>query len=207
MRTKNFIFFSFILLLVVTAAPAMAIDLGGHIRDGYVINFNMGPAWNELEFTVPDIDGNPVAHKTNAETDLAGGIGIGWARGDYLIVSLGVYGSKSYQWYYGDQFSVSTTQFQLDACVFPWGEGFWLKGGIGPGNISFNAVVPRINITFQEWDWNVVGGAGYELRLSDTVAFGAAYEYRTLGVGAFEGLEDTKVTSHNALFSLRWYMQ
>ncbi len=206
MQTTGIKYFVISLLLVATAIPAQAIDLGGHVRDGVVINFNMGAGWSWLDFSIPNQEGETVNYETDTEADLAGGLSIGWARSDNLVFSLGVYGWKAYYWYTGDQLSASTTQFDLDVCWFPRGEGFWLKAGAGPGNISFTAVAPQINVTFQEWGWNYLAGAGYELRLSDTMAFGAAYEYRGLGVGAFKGLDDTVVSSHNALFSFRWYM-
>jgi len=194
------------LLILVATTPAMALDLGGHDRDGVVINFNMGAGWNWLDFSIPDEDGVLISETTDTEVDLTGGLNVGWARSDNLVFSVGVAGWKARYWYLGNQFSVSTTQFQFDVSWFPRGEGFWLRGGIGPGNISFSAVVPRVNITFQEWGWNLVGGAGYEFRVADTAAIGFAYEYRNLGVGAFEGLDDTVISSHNALLSIRWYM-
>lgn len=202
MRT---VFFTAAFLLLITI-PGLALGLGGHDRDGVVVGFNMGAGWNWLEYSVPTEDGNVLTQETDTEVDLSGGFSLGWARSDELVFSVGVYGWKARYWYAGDQFSASTTQFQADVSWFPRGEGFWLRGGIGPGNISFNAVVPRVNITFQEWGWNLLGGAGYEFRLSNTAAVGFAYEYRHLGVGAFEGLDDTKISSHNALLSFRWYM-
>ncbi len=195
---------SLIILLVTTSALAM--DLGGHDRDGVVVGFTIGAGWNWLDFSIPDDDGNPVSGQTDTDVDLTGGLSLGWARSDHLVFSLGVHGWKAHYYFLGNSYSASTTQFQADVSWFPRGKGFWLRGGIGPGNISFSAVVPRANVTFQEWGWNLLGGAGYEFRVSDTTAIGLAYEYRHLGVGAFEGFDDTEISSHNALLSFRWYM-
>ncbi len=186
--------------------PAQALDLGGHDRDGVVIGLNMGAGWNWMNYSIPHEDDVSLTQETDTEVDLTGGLTLGWARNDHLIFSIGVHGWKARYWYLGDQLSVSTTQFQADVSWFPRGEGFWLRAGVGPGNISFSAVIPRANVTFQNWGWNYLGGAGYEFRVSDTAAIGLAYEYRHLGVGAFEGFEDTQISSHNALLSFRWYM-
>ncbi len=194
------------MIIFLLASSALALDLGGHDRDGVVVNFNMGAGWNWLNYSVVDVNGDPISEETGTEVDLTGGLSVGWARSDNLVFSVGVAGWKARYYYRGDQFSASTTQFQLDVSWFPRGEGFWLRGGIGPGNISYSAVIPQINVTFQEWGWNLMGGAGYEFRVANTAAVGFAYEYRHLGVGAFKGLDDTTISSHNALLSFRWYM-
>ncbi len=206
MRATQLSFLLALTLLLTLGETASALDLGGHDRDGVVVGFNFGVGWNWLDFAIPDDSGNLISEKTDTEYDLAGGISLGWARSDHLIGSIGVYGWKARYWYLGNQISASTTQFQAELTWFPRGKGFWVKGGIGPGNISFSAVIPSVNVTFQEWGWNLVGGTGYEFRVADTAAIGLAYEYRHLGVGAFEGFEDTKISSHNALLSFRWYM-
>ncbi len=193
-------------LLLFLAGPTLALDLGGHDRDGVVVGFNMGAGWNWLDFSVPDESGALVHETTDTEVDFTGNFTVGWARSDNLVFSIGVHGWKARYLYSGERISASTTQFQADVSWFPRGEGFWLRAGIGPGNISFTAVVPQINVTFQEWGWNMLGGAGYEFRVADTAAIGFAYEYRHLGVGAFEDFDDTKISSHNALLSFRWYM-
>jgi opacity protein-like surface antigen len=207
MRTHFLTFVLATAFLFSALTPSLALDLGGHDRDGVVVGFNIGAGWNWLNFAIPDEEGNKVAGKTDTEVDLTGGITLGWARSDHLVASIGVHGWKARYWFLGNQLSASTTQFQADIAWFPRGEGFWLRGGIGPGNISFSAVIPEANVTFQKWGWNLLGGAGYEFRASDSAAIGVAYEYRHLGVGAFEGLEDTKISSHNALLSIRWYME
>jgi opacity protein-like surface antigen len=193
-------------LLLLMAWPALALDLGGHDRDGVVIGFNMGAGWNWMNYSIPHEDDGVLTQETDTEVDLTGNFTVGWARSDHLVFSIGVHGWKARYWYLGNQLSASTTQFQADVCWFPRGEGFWLRAGIGPGNISVNAIIPRANVTFQEWGWNLLGGAGYEFRVADTAAIGFAYEYRHLGVGAFQGLDDTEMASHNALLSFRWYM-
>ncbi len=193
-------------LLLLIACPALALDLGGHDRDGVVIGFNIGAGWNWMNYSIPHEDDGVLTEETDTEVDLTGNFTVGWARNDNLIFSIGVHGWKARYWYLGNQLSASTTQFQADVCWFPRGEGFWLRAGIGPGNISVDAIIPRANVTFQEWGWNLLGGAGYEFRITDTAAIGFAYEYRHLGVGAFKGLDDTEITSNNALLSFRWYM-
>ena len=193
-------------LMVFLASPILAMDLGGHDRDGVVVGFNIGAGWNWMNYSVPHEDLGSLTQETGTEVDLTGGLTLGWARSDHLVFSLGVHGWKARYWYTGNQLSVSTTQFQADVSWFPRGEGFWLRAGVGPGNISLSGVVPRAKVTFQEWGWNLLGGAGYEFRVSNTAAIGLAYEYRHLGVGAFEGLDDTEISSHNALLSFRWYM-
>ncbi len=195
------------LLTLLMAGSALALDLGGHDRDGVVVGFNIGAGWNWMSGSLPDEEGTINSGETDTEVDLTGGLTLGWARSDNLVFSIGVHGWKARYYFFGNSYSVSTTQFQADVSWFPRGEGFWLRGGIGPGNISFSANVPAINVTFQEWGWNLLGGAGYELRVSDSAAIGLAYEYRHLGVGAFQDLDDTKISSHNALLSVRWYME
>ncbi len=195
-----------VFLVLICTDSAMAFELGGHDRDGMTVGFTIGAGWTSMEFSIPDDNGNTVGGNTDTQVDLTGGLTLGWARSDHLIFSLGIHGWKARYYYLGNQYSVSTTQFQADVSWFPRGKGFWLRAGIGPGNISFNAVIPQINVTFQEWGWNLVGGAGYESRVSDTSAIGLEYEYRQLGVGAFSGLDDTEIFSHNALLSFRWYM-
>ncbi len=194
------------MLLFLATTSAMALDLGGHDRDGVVVGFNIGAGWNWLDFSYREDDGTPVSDTTDTEVDLTGGLTLGWARSDHLVFSIGVHGWKARYYYFGNTLSASTTQFQADVSWFPRGEGFWLRGGVGPGNISFSTVTPRANVTFQEWGWNWLGGAGYEFRIADTAAIGFAYEYKSLGVGAFQDLDDTVISSHNALLSFRWYM-
>lgn len=207
MRSLQRILFISLSLVLLTAAASSAMDLGGHDRDGVVFGFNIGAGWNKMDYAFPDDDGLLIGGETNTEVDLTGNLTLGWARNDNLVLSIGAHGWKARYWVRGNSLSASTTQFQIDLAWFPRGNGFWLRGGVGPGNISFSAVVPAANVTFQEWGWAWLGGAGYEFRVSNEVAIGFAYEYRYLSVGAFEDFDDTSMDSHCALLSFRWYQQ
>jgi|GEM_PF-1925474 len=194
-----------LLTLACGALPASALDLGGHDRDGVVVGVNLGAGWNSLEATVPSDDG-PVTGETGTQLDFSGGVNVGWARNDYFIASLGVYGWKEQFWLRGDPLSITTFHFLAELCWFPRGEGFWVKGGIGAGTLDFYwSTIPQVKQA-QKGGTNYVAGAGYEFRVADTAAVGFAYDYRYLTVGEFEGLSDTKVHSHNASLSLRFYM-
>lgn len=201
----------FLVLLVLTMAlssgtSALALDLGGHDRDGVTVGVNMGAGWNKLEYTVNDENGQPVSVDTGTAVDFQGGINVGWARSDHLMGSLGVYGWKEGGWVLGNPVTATTFHFLAEVHWFPRGEGFWLKGGIGAGTLDFSVVTPAYRRTFQESGVNYVGGAGYEFRIADTAALGFAYDFRYLTVGAFQGLDDTKALSHNASLVIRYYM-
>ena len=185
---------------------ASALDLGGHDRDGVTVGINLGAGWNKMDFSVKDQDGEVYNVETGTEVDFAGGLNVGWARNDYLMGTIGFYGWKEGGWVLDNPTTVTTFHFLAEAYLFPRGQGFWIKGGLGYGTLDFSTVTPAQRITFQEGGMNYVAGAGYEFRVADTAAVGFAYDFRYLSVGAFEGLDDTSVTSHNASLSIRYYM-
>jgi len=201
-----FLSFLFLALLLTGSSSAFAMDLGGHDRDGVTVGLNLGAGWNSLEYTVPDVNGNPSTFETETAVDFQGGVNVGWARNDYLIGSLGVYGWKEGGWILGNPVTASTFHFLAEVHWFPRGEGFWLKGGAGWGTLDFSVVTPASRYIFQESGANYVAGAGYEFRIADTAALGFAYDYRYLTVGAFENFDDTKAFSHNASLVIRYYM-
>ena len=194
-----------LIAMATLAGPATAMDLGGHDRDGVVVGLNMGLGWNSLKATVPTLDG-PQSGETGSQLDFSGGLNVGWARSDYFIASIGIYGWKESFYLRGDPLSLTTFHFMAELCWFPRGEGFWLKGGIGAGNLDFYWSKIPVIVHTQSSGMNYTLGTGYEFRVADTAAVGLAYDYRNLGVGEFEGLQDTTVYSHNATLSLRFYM-
>jgi len=206
LRHYRILFFLLLTSFLVSGTAALALDLGGHNRDGVTVGVNMGAGWNSLEYTIPNENNEPTTVKTGTAVDFQGGVSVGWARSDYLVGSLGIYGWKEGGWVLGNPVSARTFHFLAEIQWFPRGEGFWLKGGAGGGTLDFSVVTPERRRTFQKGGWNFVGGAGYEFRIADTAALGFAYDYRYLTVGAFEGFDDTKVFSHNASLVFRYYM-
>jgi opacity protein-like surface antigen len=193
-------------LFVVTASSALAMDLGGHDRDGTVFGLVLGYGWNSIQVTP---DGLPTVDSGNVGT-FSGGARIGWAPSDNFIGSIGFYGwKKSYYTYSYTSTSASEYYFILEGAWFPRGEGFWLKGGIGRGTLDFNATapLPKDSLIFNESGTTLVAGAGYEFRVSDGAAFGIAYDYIYLPVGDFAGFSDVSTTSHNLSLSLNFYIQ
>jgi len=195
-----------LLPMILCATSALALDLGGHDRDGGVLGVQLGAGWNKLEFAVMDDSGETIQGSTGWESAFSGGVSIGWAPNDNFIYSVGIAGWKRSFYQQISPISVTTFHFMLDLAWFPRGEGFWIKAGAGSGTLDFSMVLPEARVTFKKAGWNFVGGVGYELRASDDFALGLAYDFRFLTVGQFEGLEDTKVYSHNASLSLRFYM-
>ena len=192
-------------LLTLAVSPALAIDLGGHDRDGTVLGLTLGYGWNSIEYN--DSDGSAVK-MSNIET-FSGGFRVGWASSDHLIVSLGMYGwKKSYYTPYYLSSSATEYHFMLEAYWFPLGEGFWIKGGIGRGTLDFygQAVDPRDNLVFNEKGWTLGTGAGYEFRVSDGAAIGLCWDYFHLPIGDYGALTDIKTDSHAISLNLHFYM-
>lgn len=192
-------------LVIFTASPVFALDLGGHDRDGTVIGLVMGYGWNSLEYTLSDgtkIDSGSI-------DSFSGGFRVGWASNDNLILSLGMYGWKnSYYSYLYTSTSVKEYHFMLEAFWFPRGEGFWLKGGVGRGTLDFygTAINPNNSLVFNEKGWTLGAGAGYEFRVSDGTAIGFCWDYFYLPIGDYNTITDIKATSNVVSLNLHFYM-
>jgi hypothetical protein len=195
-------------LLLVTALPTFALDLGGHDRDGTVVGLTLGHGWNSVQFTTDNLG----AIDTGNKSAFTGGGRIGWASSDYFIASIGMYGwRKGYYNYYSLSYlntNTSIYHFILEGYFFPRGEGFWIKGGIGRGTMDFNATAPRPqdSLIFNESGWTLSTGAGYEFRIADEAAIGISYDLIYLPVGDFAGFSDVSSTSHNLSLNIHFYL-
>lgn len=187
--------------LLLAAAPAAAVDLGGHDRDGTVVGLEAGPGWTSIKFTS---SGDETT--LDPESAFAGGLNVGWAPRDELIGSIGIYGWKKSFIQDITPVSLTTFHFLAEVSWFPRGEGFWLKGGAGVGSLDLTATLPQQMVTYKKGGFSWTAGAGYELRVSDGTAIGLAYDFRWVQVGSFDFLEKTTVLTHAASFSLRLYM-
>ena len=188
-------------LATACAAPALALDLGGHDRDGVVIGMNLGAGWNRIDM---NLEGQDL--RTDYKSTFSGGLRVGWARNDYFIASLGIYGWKRSYYQEIVPFTVSDFHFLAEIAGFPRGEGFWIKGGAGGGTFDITITRPAAKTTHKKAGWNYTIGAGYELRISDGAAFGLAYDLRYLTVGDFEFFTDTSTFSQNASLNIHFYM-
>ena len=168
-----------LLLCLVTAVPAAALDLGGHVRDGVVVGVLLGGGWNDYNFEVKGLQPTSVS----SGSAFTGGVNVGWARNDHLVGSIGFYGWKKSFYNNITPINSSAYYFMGEVSWFPRGEGFWIKGGIGWANSDFTVVTPE--------EWKVLAGntlayalgAGYEFRLGGTTALGIAYDARWADYG------------------------
>jgi opacity protein-like surface antigen len=189
------------MLLTVCAAPAAAIDLGGHVRDGVVIGLDLGYGWHEVDATY---EGNTL--DTGQSGAFSGGFRVGWARSDNLIGSLGIYGWKKSYYQELTPFTVTDFLFLAELAWFPRGEGFWIRGGVGGGSFDITITTPEAKTTYKQGGWNYSLGAGYELRVAETTALGVTYDLRYVDVGDFEVFERVSTFSQNVALSIRFYM-
>lgn len=196
--------FLVIALLTLFASTASALDLGGHDRDGTVFGLTLGYGWNSIDYT-PEI-GN--ARTSGTFDTFTGGARIGWAPSDFIIGSLGFYGWRSTITTLTPS-SASNYALMLEAYVFPKGEGFWVKGGLGWGTIDFSvtAALPINNIVFNESGLAWSTGAGYEFRVSDGTAVGICYDLLYIPVGDFAGFTDTSSLSQSVSLNLHFYFE
>ena len=87
MTTRARLVLPALMLCLVTAVPAVALDLGGHVRDGVVVGLLLGGGWNTVDYQVKGE--TPQSIKTGSA--FSGGVNVGWARNEYLVGSLGMY--------------------------------------------------------------------------------------------------------------------
>ena len=197
-----------ILLIVMTfmmaaTLPAMALELGGHIRDGVVVGLDFGYGWNNVKFK--DTEGAEVS--TGDIETFNGGFQVGWAPNDNFFGSIGMNGwRRNYNTLAGN-IDGRYYSFMLEGYFFPRGEGFWIKGGIGRGTLDLTFIPPGERYNINEKGLALTTGAGYELRVADTTAVALAYIYQHTDVGDFGGGTDTTVRSHVASLTIRFYVQ
>jgi len=185
----------------VMAIPATAIDLGGHDRDGVVVGFNFGAGWNSYTFDIPDFQETT----TDNILDFTGAVSVGWARNEYFLASVGISGWREDFWVAGVPFSTRNFHILADLCWFPRGEGFWLKGGLGLGDLDFTVVAPAERYAIKKTGWTFVGGAGYEFRVSGGTALGVSYDARYLTIGEFDQFGPTTSLTHALTLNIRYY--
>jgi len=185
------------LLLTVVSGPALA---GGfsHTRDGWVYGLNLGWGWAKAEAN--DRSTNSTL-ESEWEDDFTGGFRVAFAPDDTYT-----YGLEFSGW--------SDPAAGLDETVFwflvqgryyPGGQGLFVNGGIGMGalNLSTTTVAATVSQTNGGFAWGV--GAGYEFRVSPTLAVGVAYDYRDVSVGEVSYFDDVSTAVQSATLAITWY--
>lgn len=190
-----------LLIVLLISVPAAAMDLGGHDRDGVVVGLGLGIGWNKYEFDLPD-EGRV---ETGYQDSFAPMLSVGWARSDYFIASLSLTGwSKSF-YQRVTPMSAKSMVFLADVAWFPRGEGFWIKGAIGLGDIDLTATTATDFLSVKDTGFIYGVGAGYEFRVADQAALGLAYDARFLTLDDMEQFGEVKNTHQSASLFIRFY--
>ena len=189
------------LIVLLICAPAAAMDLGGHDRDGVVIGLGLGIGWNKYEFQLPG--GLPV--ETGWEDSFAPMLSVGWARSDYFIASLSLTGYKKSFYQNITPMSARSMVFLFDVAWFPRGEGFWIKGVIGAGDLDLSITGIEEIHSIKDTGLTYGVGAGYEFRVADQAAFGLSYDARWLTLDEFDQFGETKTINQSASLFIRFY--
>ena len=185
--------------LVLTAVPGLA-HAGGysHTRDGWVYGLNLGWGWAKSEANDTSTQSSL---ESDWEDDLTGGFRVAFAPDDTYT--------------YGLEFSGgSDPAAGLDETVYwvlvqgryyPGGQGFFVNGGVGMGalNLSTTTVAATVSQTNGGFAWGV--GAGYEFRVSPTLAVGVAYDYHDVSVGQVSYFDDVSTAVQSATLAITWY--
>ena len=201
MTTRARLVLPALMLCLVTAVPAVALDLGGHVRDGVVVGLLLGGGWNTVDYQVKGE--TPQSIKTGSA--FSGGVNVGWARNDHLVGSIGFYGWKKDFYNNITPINASHFYFMGEVSWFPRGEGFWLKGGIGMSNSDLTVILPAERKGLADTGWAYSLGAGYEFRLGSTTAFGLAYDARLTSNDESEFFDSTESLLHTWSLSIRYY--
>ncbi len=191
-----------VLMLLLVAGSALALDLGGHDRDGMVIGLTLGHGWNSVQLT----DGQGDNRDTGDMSAFTGAFKLGWARSDKLVGFVGISGWK--RSFYQNIAPASATNFNFLAEIYfyPTGQGMWVKGGIGSGSLDFyvNTALVEDRIQFKEGGFTYTVGAGYEFR-AGAAALGIGYDYTKVDMGDFGEVTGANVVNHVLAMTIHWY--
>lgn len=183
--------------LVLAAMIALTLGLSGgawadiweHERDGVVLGFNIGGGSAGLEVdNVGDSD---------RESGAAGSFRFGYAfRPEWAV------GLESNAW--TKEIDDETWTFSVAALGFtyyPNAAGFFLRGGIGFGSISAESDEGNFTVRYEDNGIGILGGLGYEWRLTRRFALGPQVDFGYTDVG--EGVSANYV---NFTAGFNWYL-
>ena len=178
------------------ASPATA-QLYANERDGTVVGGNAGWGWAWVEGIA---DGEEFT--TETQDAFTGGLRLGFSRNEYVMIAVDVGG-------YVNNFVDSRIQLfylVVEGHWFPGGGGLFVRGGAGYGSLQLTLKTPAIefpNFTQGGFSWGA--GLGYELRVSDSLAIGLAYDYREFNIGSFDIYEDVSAILNQLTFQVQLY--
>jgi hypothetical protein len=189
-----------LIILVASAVPSAAGY--GHIRDGHIFGINPGWGWTRVTFTA-GVEGADEEGETDTEDTFGGMVHWGFAPSDQFIYGLGIGGWKKQ---FGDD-TVSLLYFDATGTWFVRGEGLFLRGGVGYGNVDLTLRTFDFSlVSVQKGGLSLSAGAGYEFRLQPEFALGVAFDAHWTNVGEMAALRDVKVVNYNLSLSFRYYL-
>ena len=185
------------LTFVALAAQPVAAQMYSNERDGTVVGGNVGYGWTRVTGVVAGED-----FDTDSQGAFTGLLRFGFASSDQFMISADAGGwVKTWQ-----ERQVKIFFLNATACWFPGGQGFFVRGTLGYGNLDVVFITPGQQINFQQGAFNFGGGVGYELRVSPDLAIGVALDYWYFNVGQFEDLEDVKAKTTAITFQINYYL-
>lgn len=183
--------------LMALAAQPVAAQMYSNERDGTVVGGNVGYGWTKVTGIVAGEE-----FDTDSQGAFTGLLRFGFASSDQFMISADVGGwVKTWQ-----EHKINLFFFNATATWFPGGQGFFVRGTAGYGNLDLVYITPVDQISFQQGGFDFGGGAGYELRVSPDLAIGVALDYWRLNVGQFEDLEDVEASTTAITFQINYYM-
>jgi hypothetical protein len=150
--------------------------------------------------------GNATQLESPWQGDFTGALRVAFAPNETFTYGLDFSGWVDRTLTYNDErVDTRVFYFLLQAHWFPGGQGFYVRGGVGAGSLGLTyRDIVTVSKSKGGFCWGA--GAGYEIRVSDTFAIGAAYDYRWISVGEFAGVfDDTQAATQAVTMSFTWY--
>jgi len=172
-----------------------------HIRDAWVYGLNLGWGWTQVG--AHDV-GNDFKVNSPWAGDFSGALRVGFCPSENFSYGIDVSGWADY----AGRFDTRAFSFLLQGHLYPGGQGFYMRGGVGLGSLGVTqrgTAFPVISKSSGGFAWGI--GTGFEARVSPNFAIGVAYDYRWIGVGELtDQVDDVTAGTQSVTLSLNWYM-
>ena len=183
--------------LMALAAQPVAAQMYSNERDGTVVGGNVGYGWTRVTGVSGGED-----FDTDSQGAFTGLLRFGFASSDQFMISADVGGWVNTE----QERQIKLFFFNATATWFPGGQGFFVRGTLGYGNLDVVFITPGQQINFQQGAFNFGGGVGYELRISPDLAIGLALDHWRFNVGQFEDLEEVIAKTTAITFQINYYL-